>query len=112
MKVGFIGTGRMGGAMSRHLMEAGLELVVHDLNKEAAEPLLKKGARWADHPKQVAEASEVVLSSLPSPAAVRGVVYGKDGLMAGWKKGDIYVDMSTNSPAAIRQIALDAGPRE
>ena len=111
MKIGFIGTGRMGGPMSRHLMEAGFELVVNDLNKEAAEPLLKKGARWADFPKQVAEASEVVLSSLPSPAAVKDIVYGHDGLMAGWKKGDIYVDMSTNSPATIRQIASDASAR-
>jgi 3-hydroxyisobutyrate dehydrogenase-like beta-hydroxyacid dehydrogenase len=111
MKIGFIGTGRMGGPMSRHLMEAGFELVVHDLNKEAAEPLLKRGAHWADFPKRVAEASEVVLSSLPSPAAVKDVVYGNDGLMAGWKKGDIYVDMSTSSPATIRQIASDASAR-
>ncbi len=112
MRIGFIGVGRMGGPMSGHLMEAGYELVVHDLNKEAAEPLLKRGSHWADSPKQVAEACEVVLSSLPSPLAVTEVVYGDDGLMEGWKKGDIYVDMSTNSPTTIRQIASDAAAKE
>ncbi len=71
MRIGFIGVGRMGGPMSRHLMEAGFELVIHDLKKEAAEPLLKRGSHWADSPKQVAEACEVVLSSLPSPLAVK-----------------------------------------
>ncbi len=94
--------------MSRHLLEAGFALTVHDLNKEAAKPLLERGARWADSPREVAETSEAVLSSLPSPLAVKDVVYGDSGLMAGWKRGDIYVDMSTNSPGVIRQIAADA----
>lgn len=111
MNIGFIGTGRMGGPMSRHLLKAGFELVVHDLDEAAAGPLLKMGARWADSPKQVAEACEAVLSSLPSPLAVKEVVYGDSGLMAGWKEGDIYVDMSTNSPAMIRQVASDASAR-
>ncbi|OGO35993.1 MAG: hypothetical protein A2147_01255, partial [Chloroflexi bacterium RBG_16_57_8] len=87
------------------------ELVVHDLNKAAAAALLDRGARWADSPKQVAQACEVVLSSLPSPLAAKDVVYGDKGLMAGWKRGDIYVDMSTNSPEIIRQIARDASAR-
>jgi 3-hydroxyisobutyrate dehydrogenase-like beta-hydroxyacid dehydrogenase len=51
---------------------------------------------------------ELVLSCLPGPANVEAVVYGESGLLAGWKKGDIYVDMSTNSPTTIRKIAADA----
>ena len=111
VKVGFIGTGRMGVPMSGHLLKAGFELVVHDLNKEAADSLLQSGAHWADSPRRVAEDCEVVLSSLPSPLAVKDVIYGDRGLMAGWKQGDIYVDMSTNSPGMIRQIASDASIR-
>jgi 3-hydroxyisobutyrate dehydrogenase-like beta-hydroxyacid dehydrogenase len=108
MKVGFIGTGRMGKNMAGHILEGGYDLMVHDLRKEAAASLLEKGARWADNPKLMAESCELVISSLPSPVEVREVVYGEKGLMGGWKRGDIYVDMTTNSPSVIRQIAKDA----
>jgi 3-hydroxyisobutyrate dehydrogenase-like beta-hydroxyacid dehydrogenase len=108
MKVGFIGIGKMGKPMSRHILEAGFELTVHDLRKEAAVTLLEQGAAWADSPKTVAESCQVVLSSLPSPADVQEIVYGPNGLMSGWKTGDIYVDMSTNSPKLVRQISRDA----
>ena len=108
MNIGFIGTGQMGNHMSRRLLEAGYDLAVHDLIKEAAQPLLEKGARWMDTPKTMAESCDVVLTSLPGPPEVEAVVYGKNGLMAGWKKGDIYIDLSTNSPTTIRQVAEDA----
>lgn len=110
MKVGFIGIGQMGGPMSRHLLEAGYDLTVHDLRRDAAKYLLDKGAKWADAPKAIAETCDVVISCLPTPIQVQEVVYGARGLMAGWKTGDIYVDMSTNSPTVIRQVAIDAKP--
>jgi 3-hydroxyisobutyrate dehydrogenase-like beta-hydroxyacid dehydrogenase len=108
MNVGFIGTGQMGQPMSGHILEAGYSLTVHDLKKEAAAPLLKKGAKWADSPKEVAESCDLVFSSLPTPQIVEEMVYGSKGLKAGWKKGDVYVDMSTNAPSTIRRIAADA----
>jgi 3-hydroxyisobutyrate dehydrogenase-like beta-hydroxyacid dehydrogenase len=108
MKVGFIGIGRMGRHMSRCILEAGYDLTVHDLRKEAAAHLLEKGAKWADTPRAMSEACDIVISSLPSPVEVQEVVYGADGLMEGWKAGDIYVDMSTDSPDFIRQLAKDA----
>ena len=108
MKVGFIGIGAMGRHMSRHVLEAGYELVVNDIRKEAAREVLSKGARWVDTAQTVAQSCEVVLTSLPMPKDVEDVVYGEHGLMAGWKKGDILVDMSTNSPAIVRRIAKDA----
>jgi 2-hydroxymethylglutarate dehydrogenase len=70
--------------------------------------LLAKGARWCDTPGEVAAVSRVVFTSLPSPQSVEDVVYGKNGLITGWKEGDIYVDTSTNSPSLIRRIAADA----
>lgn len=108
MKIGFIGIGQMGGHMARRVLEAGYDLTVYDLRKEGAQHLLEKGARWMDTPKGMAESCQVILSCLPGPPEVEAVVYGSNGLMEGWKKGDIYVDMSTNSPMTIRRVAEDA----
>ena len=108
MQVGFIGIGQMGKHMSNQILESGFSLTVHDLRKEAAAPLLKKGAKWADTPRAVAASCEAVFSCVPTPKDVEEMVYGKDGLKSGWKKGDIYVDMSTNSPTTMRRIAQDA----
>jgi len=108
MKIGFIGIGQMGRHMSRRILEAGHQLVVHDINKESAAPLIKKGAAWADTPAAVAKACRVVITSLPKPQDVEQVVFGGHGLMQEWLPGDIYIDMTTNSPSLIRRIAEDA----
>lgn len=108
MNIGFIGIGNMGRPMAQHILEAGYDLVVNDLRKKAAQYLLKKGAQWKDTPKEIAETCQIVFSSLPAPHDVEEVVYGANGLMSGWKRGDIYVDMTTNSPTIIRRIAEDA----
>ena len=108
MKIGFIGIGQMGRHMSRRILEAGHQLVVHDINKESAAPLIKKGAAWADTPAAVAKACRVVITSLPKPQDVEQVVYGENGLTQGWLPGDVYIDMTTNSPSLIRRIAEDA----
>jgi 3-hydroxyisobutyrate dehydrogenase-like beta-hydroxyacid dehydrogenase len=108
MNIGYIGIGQMGEPMSNRILEAGYSLIVHDLKKDAAIPLLKKGAKWGNTPKEIAESCQVVFSSLPTPQSVEEVVYGDNGLRMGWKDGDIYVDMSTNSPSTIREIAEDA----
>ena len=108
MQVGFIGIGQMGKHMSRHVLEAGFNLTVHDLRKEAAAPLLQKGAKWANTPREVAASCDAVFSCLPAPKDVEEMVYGRDGLKLGWKNGDVYVDMSTNSPTTIRRVAQDA----
>ena len=108
MKIGFIGIGQMGRHMSRRILEAGHDLSVYDSMKEAAAPLLAKGAMWSNTPMEMAQSCQVVFSSLPTPKIIEEVVYGKNGLSEGWKEGDIYVDMSTNSPSLIRKIAADA----
>jgi 2-hydroxymethylglutarate dehydrogenase len=111
MDIGFIGIGQMGRRMSARMLAAGHKLTVHDLQKEAAAPLLAKGAGWADTPADVARSCRVVISSLPAPADVEKVVYGDRGLMSGWRARDIYIDMSTNSPITIQKIARDAVDR-
>src|SRR5439155_16175324 len=104
MRVGFIGLGMMGKAMAANLQKAGHQLTVHDLNRAAAEPFLAKGAEWANSPRAVAEASEVIFTSLPVPADVEAVALGPNGLIEGMRPDTAFFDMSTNSVAMVRKI--------
>lgn len=104
-RVGFIGIGQMGSRMARHIRLAGYELVVHDASPGAAAPLVEAGAEWAATPQAVAATCRVVITCLPTPRIVEEVVLGPGGLKDGWRPGDVYVDMSTNSPAVVRRIA-------
>ncbi len=104
MKVGFIGVGTMGAHMASHLQEAGHELSVGDLRKEAAAPHLAKGAVWKETPREVAEGVEVVFTSLPGPPEMEAVALGPDGLISGMKKGAAWFDLTTNSPTVVRRL--------
>lgn len=104
MNVGFIGLGTMGAHMAMNAMKGGHELVVNDIRREAAEPHLAAGAKWAATPREVAEASEVVLTSLPGPADVEAVAVGDHGILSGMTAGKAYFDLSTNSPTLIRKL--------
>lgn len=106
MDLGFVGTGTMGTPMARCLIEAGHRLTIHDIRREATAALCALGAKWADDPRSVAGASEVVFTSLPGPADVEKVVLDPErGILAGSKRGHAYVDMTTNSPNVVRRIA-------
>jgi len=104
MQVGFIGLGTMGAKMAASLQKAGYRLVVHDLRRDAATPHLAAGAVWADTVRQVAEASDVVFTSLPAPADVEEVARGEGGLLASMRPGGAYFDLSTNAPDVVRRI--------
>ncbi len=108
--VGFIGIGQMGIHMSRKILEAGHELVVHDINEDAATPLVEEGAAWAESPAAVARACRVVITCLPTPQSVQDAALGENGLHLGWRAGDVYIDMSTNAPGTVRLIAEAAAP--
>lgn len=108
MRVGFIGVGQMGCHMARNIKEAGFELVIYDANRDVAEPLLDSGAEWASTPAAVADCCRVVITSLPTPPIVEEVALGPSGLREGWRDGDVYVDMTTNSVSTVRLIAEEA----
>jgi 3-hydroxyisobutyrate dehydrogenase-like beta-hydroxyacid dehydrogenase len=105
MEVGFIGLGTMGAPMAANLRKAGHGLVVHDVRRVSAEPLIAAGAVWADTPQQVARGAEVVFTSLPGPVDVEAVALGPDGLLAGMRPNGAYFDVSTNSPTVVRRIS-------
>jgi 3-hydroxyisobutyrate dehydrogenase-like beta-hydroxyacid dehydrogenase len=104
MRVGFIGLGMMGKGMAANLQKAGHDLVVHDLSRAAAEPLLAKGAVWANSPREVGAQSEIVFTSLPVPGDVETVALGTNGLIEGMRPDTALFDMSTNSVATVRKI--------
>ena len=104
MKVGFIGLGTMGASMAYNALQGGNELVVHDIRRESATAHLEAGAVWVDSPREVAEASEIVFTSLPGPTEVDAVAFGEDGLLEGLSEDKVYFDLSTSTPAMIRRI--------
>ncbi|MEE8396158.1 MAG: NAD(P)-dependent oxidoreductase [bacterium] len=105
MKLGFIGVGNMGGPMCRNLQAHDHQMMVHDLNQEALEPFLAKGATSGPSAAAVAAGSEVVFTSLPRPADVEAVLLGAGGIAEGAKPGTVVVDLSTNAPSVARKVA-------
>jgi 3-hydroxyisobutyrate dehydrogenase-like beta-hydroxyacid dehydrogenase len=104
MKIGFIGLGMMGAGMASNLQKAGHELIVHDLSRQAASRHLNDGAVWAESPRAVAEAADLVFTSLPTPADVERVGTGEDGLIKGFRKGAAWFDLSTNAVDVVRAL--------
>jgi 3-hydroxyisobutyrate dehydrogenase len=102
--VGFIGLGLMGSGISANIKKAGHEMVVHDLRRQAAEKICAAGAKWADSPREVAEATEIVFTSLPGPREFEVVVRGDKGVLAGMSRGQPLFDFSTNSPTLMRSL--------
>lgn len=109
MRIGFIGTGHMGNPITRHLIKAGHDLVVHDRRQEATANLVELGAAWADHPRAVAEQTDIVFTSLPGPPEVDEAVLGENGLLGGLKPGSIHVDLSSNLPSAVQRLSRIEG---
>ena len=104
MKVGFIGLGTMGGSMAFNTIQGGHELVVHDIRRESATRHLEAGATWADSPREVAESSDIVFTSLPGPTEVETMFLGEDGILQGMSAGKVYFDLSTSTPNLIRRL--------
>jgi 3-hydroxyisobutyrate dehydrogenase len=97
-KLGFIGVGVMGGPMAANLLRAGFGLTVFDQARSQCEKLVSLGASIADSPRQVALASDVVVTMLPDTPIVEQVLFAENGVAAGLKPGAIVIDMSTISP--------------
>lgn len=104
MKVGFIGLGNVGGKLAGSLVRNGLDVVVRDLDKNAASHLLEAGASWGESPRVMAEECDVVITCLPSPAASAAVLEEEDGLLAGFGPGKIWLEMSTTDEAEVVRL--------
>ena len=107
MKIGFVGLGDMGMGIVPRLLAGGHCVTGWNRTKSKAEPLFKLGMEWADTPREVAADSEIVFSIVTDSNAVRVVALGDTGIIAGLKKGGIYLDMSTIAPEESRAIAAE-----
>ncbi|MDX1609173.1 MAG: NAD(P)-dependent oxidoreductase [Halofilum sp. (in: g-proteobacteria)] len=104
MKIGFIGLGNVGAKLAGCLQRNGQDLTVRDLDPVHAQPLLEQGAGWADSPRELAAACDVVITCLPSPAASAAVMEAEDGVLAGLRPGTIWAEMSTTDEAEVRRL--------
>lgn len=105
MTVGLIGTGKMGKPMTENLLKAGFVVVIHSRSRGPVDALVQVGASDRGSSRGVAEAADVIVSSLPDPEAVRDVYLSDDGLVANARSGQVYVDTSTIDPGLSRELA-------
>ena len=103
--LGFIGLGVMGGEMVDRLLAKGHTVTGYNRTRAKSEWLLKKGMKWADSPREVAIAADVILSMVTNSAALAAITEGPDGILAGISAGKVLVDISTVSPAFSKETA-------
>ncbi|MGB8347463.1 MAG: NAD(P)-dependent oxidoreductase [Ktedonobacteraceae bacterium] len=103
--LGYIGLGSMGGRVVKRLLDAGHTVVGYNRTKAKAQWLLDAGMRWGNTPREVAEAVDIVFTMVTNTAALHEVTSGEHGILAGLSEGKVYIDMSTVSPAASKEMA-------
>jgi 3-hydroxyisobutyrate dehydrogenase len=105
MKIGLVGLGRMGAAMSQRLRQSGLAVVAWDRRKEANEAMSKDGLPIAENPKAIAESSDVVISIITEDHGVREIFVGPGGFLAANVSGKLFIEMSTLQPATAHELS-------
>jgi 3-hydroxyisobutyrate dehydrogenase-like beta-hydroxyacid dehydrogenase len=103
--LGFVGLGVMGSQMVNRLLDKGHVVIGYNRTRAKAEWLIKRGMRWADSPRAVAQAADVVFTMVTNSVALAAITEGPDGILAGLSAGKILVDMSTVSPTVSRALA-------
>ena len=109
-RIGFIGLGIMGMPMARNLMKAGFPLTVHNRSQAKVEDLVKEGARRAASPREVASATDIVITMLPNSPDVELVALGASGIRQGVRAGQLFIDMSTINPIISQKIGKELAP--
>ncbi len=107
-RIGFVGLGNMGGNMAARLLAAGYPVYGEERRPTHAEGLVQEGLQWRDTPREVAEAAEIVFTSVPDDGVLEAVASGTDGILAGLAAGQVWVDVSTVSPRVSRELAARA----
>jgi 3-hydroxyisobutyrate dehydrogenase-like beta-hydroxyacid dehydrogenase len=104
-RIGFVGLGVMGGGVARRLLEAGHEVTGYNRTPGKADALAALGLRAVSTPREVAEASDVIFTMVTNTKALAAVTEGPDGILTGLGAGKVYIDMSTVSPSASRELS-------
>jgi 3-hydroxyisobutyrate dehydrogenase-like beta-hydroxyacid dehydrogenase len=109
--LGFVGLGVMGSRIAKRLLDSGHGLTGYNRTKSKTGWLLDAGMKWGDTPRAVAQEADVIFTMVTNTEALQAVVASPDGLLAGLGPGKIYVDMSTVSPSASRELAVQVAAR-
>ena len=104
-KIGFVGLGHMGGNMAARFLDAGYAVYGESCHREEADELVHEGLEWRDSAREVAEAADVLITSLPDDDVLESVASGPDGVLAGLTADKVWIDMSTVSPRVSREVA-------
>jgi 3-hydroxyisobutyrate dehydrogenase len=107
-RLGLIGLGIMGAAMTRRLLSRGWQVTVWNLELERLAEVAGQGATWAETPAAVRTASDVVLICVLGDDAIESVCFGRNGLSSG-TGADTIIDLSTTSVDVTRDIAARLG---
>ena len=105
MKIGIVGLGRMGSAISQRLRQQGFNVVGWDHNAEANRALAAGGLRIAANPREIAAQAEIVISIITEDHGIRRIFNGPDGFLSGDVKGKLFIEMSTLQPMTGRELA-------
>ena len=108
-KIGFVGLGIMGKPMARNLLKAGYELTVYDIVGEAVEEVVGDGAAPASSSREVAAATDKIITMLPDSADSERAILGPDGVLEGASAGKTIIDMSSIAPLVSQRIAAASG---
>src|SRR6267143_1358846 len=112
MKIGFIGLGIMGSRMAANLQKHGYDLVMFNRTRAKAQPLIDKGATFAESPAKAAEQVDILFTMLAHPDAVEQASLGRDGFLSHLKPNALWIDCSSVNPSFSKKMAAEAARRE
>ena len=104
MKIGFIGLGNVGGKLAGSLLRNNFDLTVRDLDESLTNPLKDLGAKVANSPKELAEQTDLIITSLPSPEISAEVMEANDGIINGLSENKIWLEMSTTDENEVKRL--------
>ena len=106
--IGFIGLGLMGRAMCEHMLDEGYQLtIMANRSREAVDAAVARGASEVSSPKEIAEASDIIMLCMDTSASVEGRMYGNDGVIAGLSVGKVVIDFGTSLPSSTVKVGAD-----
>lgn len=111
LKIGLIGLGIMGKPMAKNMLKAGCDLTVNDLNRAAVEEVVQAGAKAASN-EEIGRTCDVVMTMLPNSPQVKSVMLGENGVAKYMREGTTFIDMSSISPIAAKEIAAELAKRK
>jgi len=103
--IGFIGLGLMGRAMCEHMLDEGYSLtIMANKSREAVDAAVARGATEVSTPKEISEASDIIMLCMDTSQSVEGRMYGDDGVIAGLSAGKVVIDFGTSLPASTLKV--------